>query len=334
MAIDKQRIEKFEKVYKETLFNKISEVGSNQSETISLMLANARNMGQSNVDIPNASTTLNNKLVELSQEFKRAGISMFSSELEDYDVVSLSFLGDAIIQDLIDQLSKSSEKLDEYSQTIGSVSKKKNEQLQALQNVSPIRKIISRIRQFFAPVKPVDFSLTEEEQNMLDNSLQEYRDIDNKICSYNLEENLVLALVKAITGSQTFSQFDISRRYDAYTVPDLLEEGVIPDLKKLGLEHLIPQLQEALIEEYKKDLPDSKIYQMSQEDMHLYVPDFNRTKRNLRKNGISLEDFALIDKTVSASNRQETANDIHDELHPVQEKNKERTEETTDISLE
>lgn len=348
MAIDKKRVEEFEKIYKETLFSKISEARTKQFESINLMTTNARNIGQSNVNIPNASTTLNNKIVELSQVFKNAGISMFSSKLEDFDVVSSSFLGDAIIEELMGQLSKSSEKLDEYSKTIERVSKKKSEQMKAIQNVNPIRKFFSRIRVLFVPVKPVDFSITEEEQNILDTRLQEYTDIDNKIWNYNLEENLVPAIVKEITRPQKFGKFDIPHRYNAYTVPDLLEESVIPDLKKLGLEHLIPQLQEALIEEYKKDLPDPEIYQVSQEDMYLYVPNFNReniengkskeiinsTNGNLRKNGISIEDFALIDKSVSASNRQATTNAIQDELHPVKENNQEKTEEITDISLE
>lgn len=367
MAIDKKRIEEFEEKHKEALFEKISEIASKNFEVISLISTNTENIGKTSIDIPRTSITLNNKLVELSQEFKKAGISMFSSELEEYDVVSSSFLGDAIIQDLIDKLLKSSEKLNEYNKKIGSVSKNKNEQVQALQKASPIRKIFSRIRSLFVRVKPVEISLTEEEQHTLDTPLKEYRDINDKMWNYNLEDNLVPAIVKAIAGPQKFGEIEMPHSYAAYNVPGLLEKNVIPDLKKLGLEHLIPQLQEALVEEYKKDLPDPSIYQVSQEDMNLYVPDFSKrsqkeqeisendleelhgktkdvlaegkralksTKRSLRKNGIALEDFAVIDKTVSTSNRQEMTKVIDEELHPVQENNKERAEETTDISLE
>ena len=46
-----------------------------------------------------------------------------------------------------------------------------------------------------------------------------------------------------------------------------METSVIPDLKKLGLEHLIPRLQEALIEEYNIDLFAPEIYQVKAEDM-------------------------------------------------------------------
>lgn len=55
------------------------------------MTTNATNLGQSHVSIPNVSTTLNNKIVELSHEFRNAGISMFSKEFEDYGFVGSSF---------------------------------------------------------------------------------------------------------------------------------------------------------------------------------------------------------------------------------------------------
>ena len=125
----------------------------------------------------------------------------------------------------------------------------------------------------------------------------------------------------------------------------------------MGLADLIPQLQQALIEEYKKDLPDPEIHQVKEEDMHLYVPDFNRTtqnsgevdleelsrqakqaingsKRTLKQNGVSLSDFALIDKTTDASARLSATSAIEEELPPVLENNQDKTQETVDISLD
>lgn len=363
MAIDKKRVEEFEKQYKDTIFSKIGEVGSKQFEAISQMTTNATNLGQSQVNIPNASTTLNNKLVELSHVFKKAGISMFSKELEDYDIVSSSFLGDAIIHDLIDKLAKSSDKLGEYSKTIGNVSKQRNERLLALQNVSPIRKFFSRIRAFFVPVQPVDLSLKEEEQDTLDSSLQGYKDIDSKIWNYNLEDNIVQALVKEIAGPQKLGDFDITHRYSASTVPGLLEESVIPDLKKLGLEHLVPKLQEALVEEYKKDLPDPEIYQVKDEDMHLYVPDFSRkpeephevteeelqdmlqqaqefiksskkTLRSIKKDkllgGLGLKSFEAVDLSVAAPQRKAATDVISTELSQEQLNDREKSDKSVE----
>lgn len=363
MDIDKKQVDDFEKKYKDAIFSKIGEVGSKQFEAISQMTTNATNLGQSHVSIPNASITLNNKIVELSHEFRKAGISMFSKEFEDYGFVGSSFVGDAIIHDLIDKLAISTEKLGKYSKTIGDVSKQRNERLLALQNISPIRKFFSRIRAFFVPVQPVDLSLTEEEQGTLDSSLQEYTDINSEIWNYSLEDNIVQALVKKIAGPQKFGDFDIKHRYDAYTVPGLLEESVIPDLKKLGLEHLIPQLQEALVEEYKKDLPDPEFYQVKDEDMHLYVPDFSRkpekthelteeelqdmhqqaqeaiksSKKALRSikkeeilGGLGLKSFETVDLGVSATQRKAATGVIRSELSQEQSNDREKSEETVE----
>ena len=353
------RQQEFEKKYKDAIFSKISEVYSRQFETISQMTTNATNLGQSQVSIPNASTTLNNKLVGLSHEFKKSGISMFSSYIKDYDMVSSSFLGDAIIHDLIDKLAESTDRLGEFGKTMEDVSKQRNERLLALQNISPIRKFFSRIRAFFIPIKPVDLSLTESEQSIFDGSLQEYKDIDSEIRNYNLENNIVQALVKEIAGSQKFGEFDIPHRYSASGVPGLLQESVIPDLKKLGLEHLIPQLQEALVEEYKKDLPDPEIYQVKDEDMHLYVPDFSRKpdrpheiteeelydmhqqaqesikssektlksiKRDKILGGLGLKSIEAVDLSVSASERKVATEVISSELSQEQSNDREKTD--------
>ena len=86
-------------------------------------------------------------------------------------------------------------------------------------------------------------------------SLQEYIDIDSEIRNYNLEDNMVQALVKEIAGPEKVGSFDIKHKYDAYTVPGLLEESVIPDLKKLEVKgyKLTPSFS-ANVYEYKLNI--------------------------------------------------------------------------------
>ena len=357
MSIDKKEVEEFENKSKDMIYNKISEVFSKQYEIIGQMETATRNLGQSQVEIPNACVTLNNKLRELSNEFHKSGISMFAKENEKYGYVGSSFVGYSIINDLIDKLVLSTDKFKEYGKTIDDVTKKKNSQYLALQNMSPIKTFFSKIRAFFTHVKPVDFSLTEEELGTLNGSLKEYTDIDSEIWKYNLEDNLIPALVKEIAGPQKFGDFDIPHRHHASNVPGLLEESVIPDLKKLGLEHLIPKLKEALIEEYKKDLPESEIYQIEDEDMRLYVPDFSKelkeshevteeelqdmykqieecdknTKKLLKSineekklGGLDLRNFEAIDLGVSATQRKETMEVIRKDLSKEQLNDREK----------
>lgn len=275
MSAEKQDIKEFERKYKEQLFEKINEVFSKQSQTIDIITENANDLGQANIEMPNTGTLVNNKIIELSHIFEESGISIFSSKSKDYNFVTSSFLGDAIIQDLIDKIMQSTEKMNNYSKKIEEISGQRNKRIQALQNISPTKKFFSKIRSLFVPAKPIDLSLTDEEQSILDSSLKEYKDIGDEIWKYNLDDNLVPALVKAIAGPQNFGEFNLKHRYNAPGVPYLLDEEVIPDLKKLGLESLVPQLQQSLIEEYKKDLPDPKYHKIKDEYMYSYVPDFS-----------------------------------------------------------
>ena len=301
MSIDElEKLDELEKKYKDVIFNKIRQSILENSAVIRKIELDSEWLGQSRVGkIYNSSTTLNNKLVELSHVFEKAGTSMFITRSEKYDFYGISFLGNAIIHDLFDKLETSIDKLTEYSKTMEEVSKQINERFLALQNISPIRKIFLQIRAFFVPVQLVDLSLTEEEQRLLNSSLQEYKDADSEIYNYNLEDNLLQASVKEIQAPKMI--------YEADDVPGFLEKAVIPDLKKLGLEHLIPQLQEAFAEEYKKNLTDSKI-----NDEDLYAPDFSQKSKELNgqpadktQGGLSKENFKAVDLSTSALNRDD-----------------------------
>lgn len=338
MDIDDKQVSEFEDKYSGMLFEKIGEISSKQHEIISKI----HNMGKYvdlESNLPNLGVTLNNKLVELQHQFQDAGISIYSQKVEDVGLLKMnyvvsSFVGDAIISDLINYATKGTQNLADYDKAIKEVTDKKVEQKQGLEKASPIRRFFARIRNFFLPVNQEEVVYTQEETDSVNSHLLDYKETDNELWEYNLRDNIVPSIVKKIR----------EQGYHAFTVPGLLEENVIPDLEKLGLADMIPQLQQELIAEYKKDLPDNEIYKVSKEDMHLYVPDFSREsqeskeqdlkqlhsqaktvsieskkaigseKRSLRENGSTLKDFFEIDKTVSATERQETTKAIGKEL--------------------
>lgn len=328
MEIDKKK----EEEYKKTFFNKVSEIRENQAETINLMTKNAKNIGQSNMEIPNTGITFNNKIIEISKIFQNAGISMFPSTSSE-----TSLLGNAIIEDLTDKLNQASNKLREYAQAMEATGKKKSEQVQALQNISPMRRFFSMLRAFFVPVQPIDFSLTEIEESTLNSSLQEYKNVNNEIWEYNLEDNIIDALVKQIAGSEEANGIDMPHRYNAFVVPGLLEESVIPDLKRLGLEHLVPRLQEALVEEYKKNLSEIEKEVLSDDNMYLYIPDFSRKSDEEQeevkdsKEVADLESFKSIDSEVSAIERKNVTEVIRTELSQEKSKDDEKEQRNSPI---
>lgn len=353
MAVETKEVKEFEDKFKKELFGKVEKFSSEQHEIISVIQESGKFVDLES-DLPNLGITLNNKLVELQHEFQNAGLSMYCQEFKDYGFVVLSFVGEAVIMDLINHANKGIQNLVDYSKTMKEVTDKKGEKVQALVKAGPIRRFFAKLRSFFIPVKQEDMTYTPEETESINSHLRDYRETDNQLRKYNLRDNIIPSIVRQIRDSG----------YNASTVPGLLEESVIPYLEKLGLADLIPQLQQTLIEEYKKDLPDPEIYQVSAEDLHLYVPDFTResvrreevdleklsrqaksviadsgdalkgARKSLRQDGISLRDFSLVDRTSNSSDRQAATSAIGEELYPVQEVNHDKKQEVSEISLD
>lgn len=358
MDVETKEVKAFEDKIKEELFNKVEEISLQEHELISGIEKSDKFVDLES-DLPNLGITLNNKLIELQHEFQNAGLSMYSKKVEDYGPLKLSFIGssfvgEAVLWDLVNYANKGTQNLADYSKTMKEVTDKKVEKVQGLEKASPIRRFFAKIRRFFVPVKQEDMTYTPEEIEFINEHLRDYRETDNQLWKYNLRDNIIPSIVRQIRDKE----------YRAYTVPELLEESVIPDLEKLGLADLIPQLQQTLIEEYKKDLPDPEIYQVNDEDLYLYVPDFTRgfgkreevhleelsrpaksviadgkdalkgARKSLRQYGISLSDFSLVDRTSSASDRQSATNAIGEELHPVQKVNQEKALDASEISLD
>ena len=86
-----KRIRTDEDIYKNVLYDKIGEMISRQSEIITKIDEIEKYLGIE-TDIPNIVITFNNKLIEISQIFRNAGISMFAKCNEKYDLVGLNFV--------------------------------------------------------------------------------------------------------------------------------------------------------------------------------------------------------------------------------------------------
>ena len=157
---------------------------------------------------------------------------------------------------------------------------KKNKKIVEFEDAGPIKKILLLSKGIFSKTKPLDLSLTEDEQDEVEACVRAYKESDEQLFKYNIEENIVRALTTQISGEGEVDELHFSHRYDASVVPGLLKESVIPDLKKLGLEKLIPELKKSLAEAYKKDVPDPKSYQIKNPDIYKHTPDFPKEIEN------------------------------------------------------
>ncbi len=275
--MNKQEFEKQDKENKEKFFGNIGISIEDANKLIMLMTKNANRLGQTNVNIPNFCITLNNKLVELSHVFESAGVSMFTREFEEQGFYGTSFLGDAIIKDFLERAKEAGDRLADYSKIKKDIASRKNKEIIAYKNKGPIEKFFLKLKTLFTNKGPIDLSLTEEEKMALDSSLYKYQELNDETWNYRLDKDLVGTLVRYIAGPEKIGNYNIPHRYTPFSVPGLVKTCVVPELEELGLEGLLPELQEKLIKEYEKDLPVEDFKRKAVERDFL-VPDFEKEK--------------------------------------------------------
>ena len=248
MSISEKDIKEEEDKYKNAIYGEVEKMNCTLSEIIEQYANNS-------TKIPNISITFNNKLNEISQIFKRAGISMFAEYNKEYDFIDINFVGNAIIEDMISQLSSGVKALSKYNDSINNANKKREERIKELEKSGPIKKLFLKLRSFFVTNTVSNLtSYSKEEIEDVNSNLSKYKEIDENLCEYNLRDNVAQSLAKLI----------IDRRYDDFTIPAVLEESIGPTLKKLGVEDVIPQVQEELnkLQEQSK-IHNSKSWDLS-----------------------------------------------------------------------
>lgn len=241
MKIEDEIANTFEEQCKRKLFNKIKDLHSLTTESIYKIKESAELIGLDS-NIPNIVTTINNKIIELQNEFKKSGISMWVEKVEDSRELKLRqpFVSNAVQSDILEYYLRAMQSIERYYKVFMNVIVERN--TYPLEKTSPIKRFFAKARRLIIKVKQRNILYTDEEKNLINAYLSDYRDIDNKAWNYNLRDNVVSSIVKKIKEED----------YSAYVLPELLKQCIIPDLEKLGLADLIPELQLTLIEEYKK----------------------------------------------------------------------------------
>lgn len=302
MVVDNKGEQEVENAYKKKLFDNIATIISSQSELFNKTRALRKDIGL-DMNLPNIGTTLNNKLVLLQHEFEVAGTSMYSEKLGKVD---MTLIGEAVTMDLIQYATNGIKNSETYQKIANAITENRMNKVNSLQQKNSIRQFLGRIKSFFVSQKKEDLLYEQQQEQAIKQCISDYKATDKQLWEYNLRDNIISSITKQIRRQE----------YRAHQVPQLLKESVLPDLQKLGLADLIPELQITLIEEYKKDLPDPKIYQIKKEDMYLYVPDFNRETKQDNETSIVelhkqvqriLRDLSFIDEEIGALDRQEIA---------------------------
>lgn len=255
--MDKNKNGDLEKV----IYDKLTEVRNSLLNLINDIKDINEKMNKNQLDIPNTATTASNKLTELRHIIQNKGLSFYYTSAGNDGKNNISYLADAITLDLIDKLNKSYKKLKEYVEEQGKIYKKKESIINNYKTANVFKKF------FIRNTKPetLDINIDEKEEKVLKEKLEEYKKIDQEIFEYDIEKNIVDALVKYI----------IENNYSASDVPLIIDTCISPQLEEWNLTHLVPELKEKLVVAYKEQ---SNQMNISEEHMNLFVPDFSNSK--------------------------------------------------------
>lgn len=228
---------------KKLIYDEIDKIIHDQADLIS-SLEEIKSFVNIDTDAPNIGITLNNKLNELSQKFDDAGISIFSESVSEK--IEGNPVGDAIFDDITIKIYTAREYFNEYAFKIYELVKKEYEKVKSYGN----------FRKFLYAFENVTIYKNNEDAlripihilNKLHVNLEKYKQLDEELWNYNLEDNLEDSLVSLINNNEY-----------GYDKQDL--KATIYTLKKLGLERLIPKIEE--VEKDRESKSDNKSWNLT-----------------------------------------------------------------------
>lgn len=238
MSITKKDVQEYEEKYKKILYKSIESIMANMYDTLNTNRKISKKLDLDiDIDLPNIGVTLNNKINEISHEFEDAGISMFAMPNEENEFVGSNFVGDAILDDLFAKFGKGNQAYTNYVFNLEEAINRRNERAKALVTTSPIKKFFLKIRSFFVHESMEDdMSFLPEEIEKMSSNISRYKDVDEELWNYSLNDNVAQSIINSIT----------SKGYDKETMQYMLEKEVMPILKSLGFEALEPQIKDGL----------------------------------------------------------------------------------------
>ena len=241
--------------YKEKFCNVYFEGFSTYIEQQNKILHNCgrklRLLGAEGKNISKSSVILNNKVVELKHQFEEAGCSLFYKYLPKYGVGTSSVVGDAILSNLQELYRESAMKLDNLVVTIDEVTSNRANRFYKTDN-SGIKRLYKKVYNwYYSTDKNAELlALTELEEEKLDKAIEAYESSCSRISEYSLENDLAPAVAEKLAKIKSLSSDGSNNR--TQSAFESIDESVVDEIKKLGYEHVIPNISRALGAKYKE----------------------------------------------------------------------------------
>lgn len=206
--------------------------------------------------LPDLGVTLNNKLVEIYQQFKESKVKVFQSQDKNKKFV-IGLVPMLVINSLIERaVDAYRNEMGLYLQEAEGVQEQKEKNKEKIKEKSFITVLIIAIRTVFNEELAKKFYFDEAEVEDLRTKLEDYKKATEDIYNYDFKTDIIDIIAEGLA----------SQNLSLEVIEDILNSDVVDTLEKLGLSDQMPVLRQKINQIIKSQNDSKKTWELSDEE--------------------------------------------------------------------
>lgn len=206
--------------------------------------------------LPDLGVALNNKLVEIYQQFKESKVKVFQSQDKNKKFV-IGLVPMLVINSLIERaLDVYRNGMGLYLQEAEGLQEQKEKNKEKIKEKSFITVLITAIRTVFNEELAKKFYFDEAEVEDLRTKLEDYKKATEDIYNYDFKTDIIDIIAEGLA----------SQNLSLEVIEDILNSDVVDTLEKLGLSDQMPVLRQKINQIIKSQNDSKKTWELSDEE--------------------------------------------------------------------
>ena len=206
--------------------------------------------------LPDLGVTLNNKLVEIYQQFKESKVKVFQSQDKNKKFV-IGLVPMLVINSLIERaVDAYRNEMGLYLQEAEGLQEQKENNKEKIKEKSFITVLIIAIRTVFNEELAKKFYFDEAEVEDLRTKLEDYKKATEDIYNYDFKTDIIDIIAEGLA----------SQNLSLEVIEDILNSDVVDTLEKLGLSDQMPVLRQKINQIIKSQNDSKKTWELSDEE--------------------------------------------------------------------
>lgn len=206
--------------------------------------------------LPDLGVTLNNKLVEIYQQFKESKVKVFQSQDKNKKFV-IGLVPMLVINSLIERAVDAYRNgMGLYLQEAEGLQEQKEKNKEKIKEKSFITVLITAIRTVFNEELAKKFYFDEAEVEDLRTKLEDYKKATEDIYNYDFKTDIIDIIAEGLANQNLSLE----------VIEDILNSDVVDVLEKLGLSDQMPVLRQKINQIIKSQNDSKKTWELSDEE--------------------------------------------------------------------